>query len=70
MDRILDIGIVEEVLKGGSFTVRLLDHEEHKVLCHICGKMRIARITICVDDEVGIELSPYDLHRGRIIWRY
>jgi len=42
----------------------------HKVLAHISGKMRMHYIRILPDDRVVVELSPYDLSRGRIVYRY
>jgi len=42
----------------------------HKVLCHISGKMRMHFIKILPGDKVTVELSPYDLSRGRITYRY
>ena len=42
----------------------------HEVLCHISGKMRMHYIRILPGDKVRIEMSPYDLERGRIIYRY
>jgi translation initiation factor IF-1 len=42
----------------------------HKVLCHISGKMRMNFIKILQGDKVTVELSPYDLAKGRIVYRY
>jgi translation initiation factor IF-1 len=47
-----------------------IDNSEHKVLAQISGKMRKNRIRILVGDRVSVELSPYDLTRGRITYRY
>jgi translation initiation factor IF-1 len=47
-----------------------IDNSEHKVLAQISGKMRKHRIRILVGDRVSVELSPYDLTRGRITYRY
>ncbi len=60
-------GIVVEALPNGMFRVDLAG--EHKVLAHISGKIRLHYIKIVPGDKVLIELSPYDLSRGRIIYR-
>ncbi|MCX7930042.1 MAG: translation initiation factor IF-1 [Chlorobi bacterium] len=61
-------GVIEEVLPNTQFIVRL--DNGHKVLAHISGKMRMNFIKILVGDKVTVELSPYDLTRGRITYRY
>ncbi|HDS31111.1 MAG TPA: translation initiation factor IF-1, partial [Firmicutes bacterium] len=43
--------------------------EEHDVLAHISGKIRMSFVRIALGDRVKVELSPYDLNRGRIVWR-
>lgn len=68
--RIFQKAIVEKINKGGEFTLCLQDIPKHKVIAKLCGKMRKRRISLCVGDLVNIELSPYDLHRGRILWRH
>ncbi len=60
-------GIVVEPLPNAMFRVRL--DNGHKVLAHISGKMRIHYIRILAGDRVKVELSPYDLTRGRITFR-
>ena len=60
-------GVVEEVLAGGMFRVRL--DSGLVVLAHLAGKMRRFRIRIVLGDSVRIAVSPYDLTRGRIIYR-
>lgn len=62
------MGTVEEALKGTQFMVRL--DNGHEVLAYLCGKMRRYYIRILLGDRVKVELSPYDLTRGRIIYRY
>jgi len=42
----------------------------HEVLAHVCGKIRMNYVRILPGDRVKVELSPYDLTRGRIMWRY
>ncbi|NLF20979.1 MAG: translation initiation factor IF-1 [Clostridiaceae bacterium] len=60
-------GIVEEVLPNANFKVKL--ENGHIVLAHISGKLRQNYIKILQGDRVTMELSPYDLDRGRITWR-
>ncbi len=61
-------GTVVEPLPNGMFRVEL--DRGHRVLAHICGKMRMHYIKILHGDKVKVELSPYDLTRGRITYRY
>ena len=61
-------GTVVEALPNAMFRVEL--DSGHQVLAHISGKMRMYYIRILVGDRVLVELSPYDLTRGRIIYRY
>jgi translation initiation factor IF-1 len=60
-------GTVIEPLPNAMFRVEL--ENGHKVLAHISGKMRMHFIKILPGDKVTVELSPYDLNRGRIIYR-
>lgn len=59
-------GIVKDVLPGGDFIVELPN--KHTVTAYVSGKMRVNSIRILPGDTVTIELSPYDLTRGRITW--
>ena len=61
-------GVVIETLPNATFQVKL--EQGHQVLAHISGKMRMHYIKILPGDKVTVELSPYDLSRGRIIYRY
>jgi translation initiation factor IF-1 len=61
-------GSVTESLPNAMFRVKL--QNEHVILAHISGKMRLNFIRILPGDRVLVELSPYDLTRGRIIYRY
>ncbi|MER7250401.1 translation initiation factor IF-1 [Kribbella sp. NPDC000426] len=61
-------GTVVECLRNANFRVELTNG--HKVLAHISGKIRKNYIKILPEDRVLVELSPYDLDRGRIIFRY
>ncbi len=60
-------GKVTEVLPGGKYKVEL--ENGHTVVAHVSGKIRLNYIRILVGDTVTIELSPYDLKHGRIIFR-
>ncbi len=59
--------VVKEALPNAVFRVEL--ENGHKVLCHVSGKMRIHWIRILPGDKVTVEMSPYDLDRGRIVYR-
>jgi translation initiation factor IF-1 len=61
-------GTVVEPLPNGMFRVELPNG--HKVLAHISGKIRMHYIKILAGDKVIVELSPYDLNRGRITYRF
>ena len=61
-------GTVVEPLPNAMFRVEL--ENKHVVLAHISGKMRMHFIKILPGDKVTVELSPYDLSRGRIVYRY
>ena len=60
-------GTVVDVLPNAIFKVRL--ENGHEILAHISGKLRMHYIRILSGDKVTVELSPYDLTRGRITWR-
>ena len=60
-------GIVVETLPNTNFKVEL--ENGHQILAHISGKLRMNYIKILPGDKVKVELSPYDLTRGRITWR-
>jgi translation initiation factor IF-1 len=60
-------GIVLEALPNAMFQVEL--ENGHKILAHISGKLRMNFIKILPGDKVKLELSPYDVTRGRITWR-
>ncbi len=61
-------GIVSEVLPNAMFRVTL--DNEHEVLAHTAGKMRKYRIRVLAGDRVSVEMTPYDLSKGRINFRY
>ncbi len=66
-DAIVVEGTVEEALPNAMFRVKL--DTGHTILAHVSGKMRMHFIKILPGDKVRVELSPYDLTRGRIIFR-
>lgn len=61
-------GKVNEVLPGAMFRITL--DNDHKILATIGGKLRQHKIQILLGDKVDVELSPYDLSRGRVIYRH
>lgn len=61
-------GVVVEALPNAFFNVKL--QNGHVLLAHISGKMRKGMIRVLPDDRVIVEISPYDLNRGRITFRY
>ncbi len=68
-DDVIEVeGTVVEPLPNAMFRVQL--ETGHKVLAHVSGKMRMHFIRILPGDKVTVELSPYDLNRGRITYRY
>ena len=60
-------GTVVEALPNAMFRVELANN--HRILAHVCGKMRMHFIRILPGDKVRVELSPYDVTRGRITFR-
>lgn len=60
-------GQVEEILPDGRFRVRL--DNDHRVIVYTAGKMRKFRIRTIVGDRVMVEMSPYDLEKGRLVYR-
>src|SRR5688500_447750 len=62
------LGTVVELLPNAMFRVKL--ENEHEILGHTAGKMRKNRIRLLVGDDVIVELSPYDLTKGRITYRF
>ncbi|MDE5600250.1 MAG: translation initiation factor IF-1 [Oscillospiraceae bacterium] len=67
-DDVIEIeGKVVEALPNATFQVEL--ENGHRILAHISGKLRMNFIRILVGDKVTVEMSPYDLTKGRITWR-
>lgn len=60
-------GIVEEVLPNAMFRVKL--ENDHEIIAHSAGKMKKHRIRVLAGDKVVVEMTPYDLTKGRIIFR-
>ena len=60
-------GVVTEVLPNAMFRVKL--ENDHEILAHSAGKMRKNRIRVLIGDSVIVEMTPYDLTKGRIIFR-
>ena len=67
-DLIKQDGIIEEALSNAMFRVRL--ENDHQIVATISGKMRMNYIRILPGDKVAVEMSTYDLSRGRITYRY
>ncbi len=67
-DLIKQDGIIEEALSNAMFRVRL--ENDHIITATISGRMRMNYIRILPGDKVSVEMSPYDLSRGRITYRY
>lgn len=62
------VGVVEEVLPGSMFRVKI-DNMPNPLLCYMGGKLKQHKIRIILGDSVKVEVSPYDLSKGRIIFR-
>lgn len=60
-------GQIEEILPDGRFAVRL--ENDHRIIAYTAGKMRRYRIRSVVGDRVIVEMTPYDLEKGRIVFR-
>ncbi len=67
-DLIVQDGVITEALSNAMFRVRL--ENGHELVAHISGKMRMHYIKILPGDKVQLEMSPYDLNKGRITFRY
>ena len=68
-DLIILEGVIEEVLPNAMFRVRMKDNEAHKIIAVISGRLRQNRIQILQGDKVRVEMSPYDLSKGRVTYR-
>ncbi len=67
-DVIVVKGMIDELLPGATFRVKL--ENDLEIIAHLSGKMRMNRIKLGVGDEVKVELTPYDLSKGRITYRF
>lgn len=61
-------GVVEELLPAASFRIKL--DNGHEILGHLSGRMRMFKIKLLPGDRVKLEMTPYDLTKGRIVYRY
>jgi translation initiation factor IF-1 len=66
-DEIIVVGTVLEALPNAMFKIEL--DQRHQILAVLAGRMRMTNIRIVAGDKVRVALSPYDLNRGRIVWR-
>jgi len=66
------IGIVEESFPNATFRVKILSPQakDHELLCTLAGRMRKYRVRILPGDRVRVEITPYDLEKGRITYRF
>lgn len=66
------VGVVEESFPNATFRVRVTSEQAqgHELLCHLAGRMRVHRVRILPGDKVKIEMTPYDLKKGRIVYRF
>ncbi len=68
-EELLEIpGIVSELLPNATFRVKL--ENEHEIIAHTAGKMRKNRIRVLTGDRVMVEMTPYDISKGRITYRF
>jgi translation initiation factor IF-1 len=67
-ETIIAKGVVDEVLPNATFRVTLSE-TQHKIIAYLGGKLRQNNIKVLMGDAVDIEMSPYDLSRGRVIYR-
>jgi translation initiation factor IF-1 len=66
------IGIVLETFPNATFRVKIISNQakDHELLCHLAGRMRVNRVHILPGDKVRVEMTPYDLQKGRITYRF
>jgi translation initiation factor IF-1 len=66
------VGVVEECYPNTTFRVRITSDEakDHELLCHLAGRMRVHKVRILPGDRVRLEMTPYDLEKGRIVYRF
>lgn len=63
---------MEEAYPNTTFRVRITSQEalNHELLCHLAGRMRVHKVRILPGDKVRVEMTPYDLTKGRIVYRF
>lgn len=61
-------GVVEDLLPAGTFKVKL--ESGQIIIAHLSGKMRLNKIRLAITDKVKVEMTPYDLTKGRVTFRY
>ena len=66
------VGLVLETFPNATFRVKILSDQvkDHELLCHLAGRMRVNRVHILPGDKVRVEMTPYDLQKGRITYRF
>jgi translation initiation factor IF-1 len=66
------IGVVLETFPNATFRVKIISNQakDHELLCHLAGRMRVNRVHILPGDKVRVEMTPYDLQKGRITYRF
>ena len=66
------VGVVEESFPNTTFRVKIQSPQaqDHSILCTLAGRMRVHRVRILPGDRVKVEMTPYDLEKGRICYRY
>ncbi len=66
------IGVVEEAFPNATFRVRVTSDQAkgHELHCTLAGRMRVHRVRILPGDRVRVEMTPYDLEKGRIVYRF
>jgi translation initiation factor IF-1 len=68
------VGVVEESFPNATFRVKVTSEEmqghDLTLLCHLAGRMRVHRVRILPGDKVKVEMTPYDLDKGRIVYRF
>jgi len=66
------IGVVTECYPNTTFQVKITSDEakDHELLCHLAGRMRVHKVRILPGDRVRVEMTPYDLKKGRIVYRF
>jgi len=62
-------GVITDVLKGDNFKVLNKETKDHYIICKPSGKIRLNKINLTIGDTVEMEVSPYDLNKGRIVYR-